>query len=89
MKIVLVMLMSMSAQAGWWQDVCERHLIADDPYQYEGWSVDQINIEYRLRAEKRKPLRWLDREIKHRLNGDLSLDDRIILLTLIGIGGRQ
>lgn len=23
------------AHAGWWSNFCERHLIADDPYQWE------------------------------------------------------
>jgi hypothetical protein len=28
-------MLSLSAQAGWFKDFCERHLIAQDPYQFE------------------------------------------------------
>lgn len=26
----------------WWRNACERHLIADDPYQYEHFTNDQV-----------------------------------------------
>lgn len=42
----IYVLFSSTAHAGWWGDWCERHLIADDPYQFEQvsdeWIVDEI-----------------------------------------------
>lgn len=34
------------AQAGWLSDWCERHLVADDPYQYE--EAPTAWIEYKV-----------------------------------------
>jgi hypothetical protein len=43
-KLILIaaLLFSTAAHAGWWSDFCSRHLIADDPYQFEHLSVDQL-----------------------------------------------
>lgn len=47
LALILSAMMS-TAHAGWWSDFCERHLIADDPYQYQEapreWIVNQIDI---------------------------------------------
>jgi hypothetical protein len=33
------------AHAGWWADFCEKHLVAEDPYQYEQTSTEWLDRE--------------------------------------------
>lgn len=77
MNWLLSALMTMSS----W---CERHLISDDPYQYEKLTIDQLAKEYA--AHPSKPLAH---EIEHRLNGVLARDDREILMKLLNDRGRK
>lgn len=63
----------------WWTNFCERHLIAEDPYQFESLSVDELVTAYH-RVESKA----LVREIRARLETDLSYEDREILTKTIG-----
>jgi hypothetical protein len=50
-----------------WAKFCERHLIADDPYQYEQLSVDQlVNLRIKYYNERHKS-QVLENEIIKRL----------------------
>ncbi len=46
--LLVMMALSPSANAGWWSKFCERHLVADDPTQYQS-----VPTEYLLAAYKR------------------------------------
>jgi len=50
--ILLLSLAVSAAQAGWFQDFCERHLIADDPYQFE-----QTDLAYLIQFYDRLKMR--------------------------------
>lgn len=64
------------AHAGWWGDFCERHLIADDPYQYEQTEAWQLRRQIQVLAHRewqgtisksdRKQLEIMRRELKRR-----------------------
>jgi hypothetical protein len=43
--ILITLAPAESARAGWWQSFCERHLIADDPYQFETVASDWLDRE--------------------------------------------
>jgi hypothetical protein len=60
----------------WWTQFCERHLVADDPTQYEAYSVDDLNDVARRIGY---PQKVLINEILYRLGRELSHDDREIL----------
>jgi hypothetical protein len=61
----------------WWSDWCERRLIADDPYQYEDYTVDQLAEWARRRPTSQKVL--INEILKRLLDPNLSTDDREIL----------
>jgi hypothetical protein len=76
MTTILALLIAMPAQAGWFSDFCQRHLIADDPYQFEQTSENLLVVEryrYSLRIRNgiatnrdRALYRLLDDELKRR-----------------------
>lgn len=75
----LTLLFSTSANAGWFSNFCERHLVAADPYQYEHLTVDQlVSVYWRFRQTGHHSVVLLD-EMKRRLDEGLSIDDREIL----------
>lgn len=45
MAAILIALLVSTANAGWWSDFCEKHLVADDPYQYEQVSINYLTTE--------------------------------------------
>ncbi len=45
MSFIFALLLSPSAQAGWFSRWCERHLVTDDPFQFESTSIDWIRRE--------------------------------------------
>jgi len=47
-----MLVMLSPAHAGRWADWCERHLISEDPYQYESVPVDKLVDMYRKEAVK-------------------------------------
>lgn len=53
--LVLAFAVSVRAHAGWWTDFCERHLIADDPYQFETASTEWLIREVRWLEAAREP----------------------------------
>lgn len=65
-----------------WPTICERHLIADDPYQFEHLTTDQL-IDTFIRHPKVKALR---NEIIKRLEYDptLSQEDFERLTKILG-----
>lgn len=42
MKLLLSLLFTTHAHAGWFKSWCERKLVADDPYQFETASTDWV-----------------------------------------------
>lgn len=84
MKFVLIFFFFYSAFAGpRWISFCERYLIADDPYQFENLTVDQLVDAYfsaRNSGLKTKPVL---REIIKRTKSELSRDDLEILTKLM------
>jgi hypothetical protein len=80
--IIAALLISSPVMASepWWQGFCERHLIADDPYQFEGLSNDRlISLYFELKNSGSRPTVAIN-EMRHRLaNPDLAPDDREIL----------
>ena len=63
----------------WWSDFCEHHLIADDPWQYRDLNVDQLVNTYHRYRRDGVNTRVLVYEVRVRLAGNLSADDREIL----------
>jgi hypothetical protein len=86
MKALILFLALNSAHAGrftdWWAGFCERHLVAEDPYQYEALTNDQIVDLYHAHKRQRFESQALLWEIQNRLAGDLSYEDREILSKL-------
>lgn len=61
---------------------CEKHLIADDPYQYEELSIDALVNEWFSYLEARRlPSKVLIAEIKRRLNDPATSAEHIEILT--------
>lgn len=42
---IFIIVISFRANAGWISDFCERHLIADDPYQFEQTPENLLVVE--------------------------------------------
>lgn len=66
MIAVLILITSMPVHAGWWSNFCERHLIADDPYQWEqyptAWiefKIYSLEVAVRNRMASDKDIRML------------------------------
>jgi len=55
-----------NAKAGWLSNFCSRHLIADDPYQWEGYSRQWLEQE-RARLQIKANHNMADRNEKIRL----------------------
>lgn len=72
MKLLLIALLSSYANAGWWTNWCERHLIADDPYQFETVSSEYIINEISL-LETRQPLSVSDERLLRILKHELQI----------------
>lgn len=75
-RLVLALLVfsAIPSHAGWFQEFCERHLIADDPYQFESYSLETLAEMYQSegatcswRKQKTYRLRILGQEIRRRL----------------------
>jgi hypothetical protein len=47
-SLILVIMLSLPAQAGWWSDMCARHLISDDPAPYAEVETDQLLEIYKV-----------------------------------------
>lgn len=78
MKYVLILaisITSVTAQAGWWKNFCERHLVGDDPYQFEHLTVEQLVAAYFTFG----PSKVLGDEIQKRLAGELTYEERQML----------
>ncbi len=59
-----------------WSSFCERHLVAADPYQFRGLSIEQIvNLCVAHRVQKFDS-KELDKEVQLRLSGELSYEER-------------
>lgn len=69
-----------NAQDSFWKRFCERHLVADDPYQFESLSVDELVWVYFSFRNQKHYSRVLISEFKKRLSRELSPDDREILI---------
>lgn len=67
MKILLLAISV--AHAGWFSDFCERHLVANDPYQFEQTSSEFLMQEIAKLEIKEK---W----------GTITRDDKSILLIM-------
>ncbi len=53
MKIIALLLtfsVAHTANAGWWSDFCARHLVSDDPYQYESAGTEDLLKAYKQTA---------------------------------------
>jgi hypothetical protein len=87
----LVLIAGLStAQAGWFQDFCERHLVAEDPYQYEELTVEQLVSVYLRHRRERWTSKALRLEVERRLRGPLSYEEREALKVCdFGPGGAQ
>jgi hypothetical protein len=76
MKLLLALVMT--AHAGWWREFCTKHLIADDPYQFESTPVEWVKnridfLEVRekwnaLTPDEEIELRIMRTELKKRSN---------------------
>ncbi len=66
----------------WWTGFCERHLLADDPYQFEQLTVDQLVDWYHLSKRSGLSTQVLVSEMRRRLV-DATPDDREILTKTI------
>lgn len=74
---------SIPAMAGWWKDFCERHLIAENPYQYMDLSVDQlVDAYHRHKNQGLKSTALID-TIRWRAKQTTSDEDREILTKTI------
>lgn len=80
MSVVFLIFNLLSANPSWWGNFCEEYLVAEDPYQYEALTVDQlVGVYWRFKNEGHKS-KALVQEMKIRLlNPDLSYEDREIL----------
>lgn len=77
---IFLLLVGVTVSAGWFSNWCERHLIAEDPYQYEHLTVDQLVSVYHRHKNEKFHSKALIIEIKIRLNNvELSYEDREIL----------
>lgn len=74
MRFLFVLLLS-TGHAGWWQNFCARHLVADDPYQYETLTPDELVDTY-FRGDHSQVL--ID-EMVRRLVAPLTHDEREML----------
>lgn len=70
---------------GWWKNFCERHLIGNDPYQFEDYSVDQLVVAAARSIDSDLDTRVLTDEIYRRLDTDLSYEDREILVKILAV----
>lgn len=72
--ILFLFLGGEAAEAGWFSDFCQRHLIADDPYQFE--TATEINLRrehYRYFAKIRNGLASKrDRQIFELIESELK-----------------
>lgn len=80
---VMVGASSIPAVAGWWKDFCERHLIAEDPYQYLDLSVDQLVDTYHRLKNQGIESRAIVDTIRWRAKQTTSDEDREILTKTI------
>lgn len=62
------------------KDLCARHLVDDDPTQFERFSADTL-IDIYLRHEGIRSL--VMREALSRLTQEISLEDRIVLSAFV------
>lgn len=83
MKLIFATILS--AHAGWWSNWCARHLVADDPYQYENFTVDQL-IETYFRAS---PSEVLIKEMERRLERGLSFEEREMIVKALANKQRE
>lgn len=45
-SLILVIMLSLPAEAGWWSDLCAKHLIAADPAPHAEVETDLLLIRY-------------------------------------------
>lgn len=85
--LVLFSLLAFQPQvlhASWWRDFCEKYLIADDPYQYEDYTVDQLVGAHFYFWNQNYQSKALRKEIQKRLASQtLTAEDREILTKLV------
>lgn len=75
------------AHSSAWSNFCEKHLVAEDPYQYENLSVEQLVTVYLRHMASKIKSKALAGEIIYRLRGELSYEERQ-LLKVTGYGHR-
>lgn len=82
---LLLISLPRGADAGWWSGFCERHLACEDPYQYEGLTVDQLVGTFWRHRNEKFPSKALTNELRSRLNDPyLGDDDREIIEKTLG-----
>ncbi len=82
--LATALLISLPASGGWFRNFCERHLIADDPYEYEDDSIEQLVSAYFYFYNQGYRSKMLIKEMHKRLALELSDADREILTKTLG-----
>jgi hypothetical protein len=57
--VILFSFFLLNAQAGWFKDFCTKHLIADDPYQFEQTDLSRL-VRYYDRLKTRREIGTID-----------------------------
>lgn len=79
----LIVLFPVQSHAGKWSDWCSRHLIDDDPYQFEHVSAENLVKLYDYYESDADLQRLFRNEALRRLSSPMSNDNRFILLTIL------
>jgi hypothetical protein len=81
----LIFALLLTAHAGWWSNWCARHLVADDPYQFEDYDVDSLVTAY----FSGRPSPVLIREMERRLERELSFEEREMIVKALANKQRE
>lgn len=86
MNVLFILLLSFTHPADaaqFWRNIFS-NWIADDPYEFENVSIDKL-VWYYYECKNQRMTRppTLILEITKRLNGELSCEDRIVLLSVL------